>query len=182
VKTLFKGFLIGCLVGAVMAFSDGALAAEESVPIDASPQAVEAAYEAVRNGDATPVISLKETAEAMLVKLINAATQTGEFIADQIPIVIKELLTYYTALYVVCMLAGALLLLTAWKLLLYTIKRDRELAEAAGYYDGYWWFMLFAIIPLTVVAGFLLVEIVNLLKITLAPRVWLIEYAASLVK
>lgn len=162
-------------------------AADQPVPIDASPQAVEAAYQAVRAGDAVPVTTLKQTAEVLLVKLINGAVATGEFLADQIPIVVKELLVWKTTYYAARVVFGIGLLVSAWTLLQYTIKKhrlwqDKSTRPANRYYDGEWWFLLFAIVPLTGLGIWHLSYFWWLLQITLAPRVWLIEYAASLVK
>jgi hypothetical protein len=156
-----------------------------SIAVDTSPAAVEAAYQAVRQGDATPVASLKDTAESLLVRLINAAVSTGEFIADQIPIVIKELMSYYTALYVF----KALLCLPFFYLGYWMFSRiTRQFTNKEGVYDpdtsrgdfvGVRWF---ALVPYVVGMAVFVCAIPPLLKITLAPRVWLIEYAASLVK
>jgi hypothetical protein len=149
--------------------------ANTSITVDTSPAAVEAAYAAVRAGDATPVASLKETAETMLVKLINAATTTGDFIVDQIPIVIKELLAFNTAKYVVFIVFGVALLVL-WGLVLRTIwllrdEIDRVMCSLLSCF--------FLGVPALAIFG---CNLLNLLKITFAPRVWLIEYAASLVK
>jgi hypothetical protein len=160
-------------------------AAEESIQVDTSPQAIEAAYQAVRAGDAVPQVSLKETADALLIKLINVATATGEFIADQVPIVIKELLRYYIALH----LFKALLCIPFFYFGYWIFTRITQFcSDKNGKYDPYhrgsdyagirW----LALIPHTIGIAILVTHIPPLLKITLAPRVWLIEYAASLVK
>lgn len=167
-------------------FAGRLFAADQSVPIDTSPQAVEAAYQAVRAGDAVPVATLKQTAEGLLVKLINAATVAGDFLADQIPQVVRELLLYNTAYYTfLCLLGIAMALLGLygsnkyWKF--YISLPVKYSASCTTRQD---------VIPLphlawgAFVPGFVMFlgNIDDLLKITLAPRVWLIEYAASLVK
>jgi hypothetical protein len=146
------------------------LAADESVPIDTSQQAVEAAYQAVRAGDAVPVATLKQTAEGLLVKLINGAVATGEFLADQVPIVIKELIAWKTASYaatiVISILAAGI---CGW--LMY---KDLTDWDSVGIF-------LFSGMAGLISVIIMVVNVFNLLQITLAPRVWLIEYAASLV-
>lgn len=154
---------------------------DTSIKVDSSPQAVEAAYKAVREGTAEKVVTLKDTAETMLVKLINAATATGEFIADQLPIVIRELITYYTAVQVL-LVAVTVLVIGLGCLFFHVITNNyTKDGEYKPGYDGTglrWW----ALVPWALGSVGLVASVVGLLKITLAPRVWLIEYAASLVK
>ncbi len=152
----------------------------DDIKVDTSPQAVEAAYQQVRQGDALHVADLKETAEGLLVKLINAAVATGDFIADQIPIVIKELLTYYTALYAFRVALCLPFIYLGWWMFTRITKRfSKDGKYAPEKCEGLRWFCL---LPFGVALVICIAMIPNLLMITLAPRVWLIEYAASLVK
>lgn len=117
--------------------------------------------------------TLKEQATSMLQSLINAATQAGDFIKDQIPLVIQELLAYNTAYY-----AAWVVICLAWCIFV-TIKvwpwAVKEADASDGFSFGCYALTMVPIIP-AVICAF------SLLKITLAPRVWLIEYAAGLVK
>jgi hypothetical protein len=130
------------------------------------------------------VQDLKTQATAMLQQLITAATQTGEFIKEQVPLVIRELLAFNIALRIAQIVAGLFLVVVAALWLRYGLKLHKAAREAPGYYDGAWGFG--ALVPwgiATGVAGMMLVQgTIDLLKLTLAPRVWLIEYAAALVK
>jgi hypothetical protein len=136
---------------------------------------------------AEKVPGLKETAEGMLVSLINKATQAGDFVADQIPIVIKELLLFnavniglHTFLGLAIMLTGV----PSWR---WASKYYKSLPEEGDSYKtsqhdvgpSPW-------IPscVLIVFGFWIFWswVDDFLKIVFAPRVWLIEYAASLVK
>ena len=46
----------------------------------------------------TTVPAIKDQAAEVLQSLISSATQAGDFIKDQVPLVIKELLLFNTAL------------------------------------------------------------------------------------
>lgn len=120
--------------------------------------------------------TLKDRAIEMLGSLIDAATQAGEFIKGQVPMVIRELLVYHTALYVFWVIAMAALTTASVLWLRHCFKKHKSweddwmMAAVPGWILG----------PIGVV-GFC-VAITNLMQITLAPRVWLIEYAAGLVR
>jgi hypothetical protein len=123
--------------------------------------------------------ALKERAVDMLASLIDSATQAGDFIKDQIPLVIQELLAYHTALYVLGIVSGigALVGIVFW--VRFCMRRHAK--------DPHWssWDMA-GVFPSFLFGGpaliVLAMSVTSLLKITLAPRVWLIEYAAGLVR
>jgi hypothetical protein len=125
------------------------------------------------------VDSLKEQAYEMLSALISAATQAGDFIKDQIPLVIQELLAFNTVKYAVLVVVGAAVTAVGVFWIRYCLKKYEEA-------DDEWSDWNFATIPGFVAAPIgvtiLVVYVVSLLKITIAPRVWLIEYAAELVR
>lgn len=164
----------------------------DDIKVDTSPQAIEAAYQSVRAGDALPVVSLKDTAEGLLVKLINAATAAGDFIADQIPQVIKELLVFNTAMEVFLILVFSIpfwLGLGFWHLINKAYATDGKWEKNQSRYGGIpCWPESYSIRWIPIIVGVIISTIgitihgVELLKLLLAPRVWLIEYAASLVK
>lgn len=120
--------------------------------------------------------TLKEQATQMLQSLIVSATEAGDFIKEQMPLVIKELLAFNTAKYALyCIIA--LVFLSAYGIYLrkyfkkeYPKDHEDGIAIVGGVFSmiGTCFFFIEGLIPL--------------LQITLAPRVWLIEYAASLVK
>lgn len=118
--------------------------------------------------------SFQELALDTLKGLIESATQAGDFIKGQIPLVIQELLNFNTALFaagLAASIAGAVCTVLAVR---WALRKD----------DGDW---TFAALMIGMIGGIASVvgiccNIVPLLKITLAPRVWLIEYAAGLVR
>jgi hypothetical protein len=133
------------------------------------------------------VASLKQTAEQLLIKLINAATAAGEFIVEEIPLVIKELLRFHTMYYTWLCALGFLFILTAYFITKTMLAWQARLpSRDYDNVDKRDWPR-----PLVFTAGLILyipgiciftAWFPSLLKITLAPRVWLIEYAANLVR
>jgi hypothetical protein len=121
----------------------------------------------------------KEQALGVLKSLIEAATQAGDFIKDQIPLVIQELLAFNTAKYVLFVVVSVAALTASVFWIRYCFKRYKAA-------NDHWSEWNLATIPgfvlLPVGAAALVASTVNLLQITLAPRVWLIEYAAALVR
>lgn len=128
------------------------------------------------------VTALKERAEQMLIDIIDKATQAGAFALDQIPILIKELLVWNAAFHAV-LVATALGIagvgLAAYRAITRIYTEKGVYAPPYSVVGMRW----FAVVP-CVGVGFILFmcNFLSLLKIILAPRVWLIEYAADLVK
>lgn len=122
--------------------------------------------------------SLKEQAFMMLRDLIGAATRAGDFISEQVPLVIQELIRLYTVGYTVALVAGVSVLVA----LPFWIRFLSRKASESSYDDSYDAAMaasaLFGVLALILSVW----AFVGLLQITLAPRVWLIEYAVGLAK
>ena len=132
--------------------------------------------------------SLKEMAEGLLVTLIEKATQAGEFVADQIPLVIRELLLFNAVSLAVVTGIGIALFcfggylgskLLEWQSTLPSEYTCREATKHDWPRPVVWMISCGLCTP-----GFFIfiLNVDDLLKITLAPRVWLIEYAAQLVR
>jgi hypothetical protein len=131
--------------------------------------------------------TLRDTAEQALIGLIQSVADAAAFLKGEIPIAVQELLTYYAvwnALQVVCILAVVIGFWFAWfrKALPWARRTQDRVFDTLSQHP-------FFIIPSS---GALAVSCLAMagafgalsefLKITLAPRIWLIEYAASLVK
>lgn len=115
--------------------------------------------------------SIANTAHQLLLKLIEAATETGQFIAEQIPDVIQQLLLYNLILHLI--LFFVFLPLTSfcvfWMHKVFTDKWDSESLP----------------ICMIILLGSGLGTMYNAtmaIKIWIAPKVWLLEYAADLIK
>lgn len=115
---------------------------------------------------------LEQLAEQTLIKLINVATDTGEFIKDQVPLVIKELLVYNTITYSIILgICVALLLASIWLGIIFHHESDGFVWVGVSAFNG------ILTLPFGIFEG-----LFPLIKIMTAPRVWLIEYAANLVR
>ena len=105
--------------------------------------------------------------EEELVKLIN---ETKVFVSGELPDVIEQLLLWHNFKYASFVLLGCLLIVAAYKLHKMLVDTDGEdafnyVAPAALGVIGLVWSI---------------VSFANLLKIWLAPKVYLLEYAATL--
>lgn len=131
---------------------------------------------------------LKEAGTQALLGIIESVTTAANFLKGEIPIAVQELLTYYTAWYVVALtlwlLVGALGI-GLWRYM----RSERCLSrfpESAAYHTDQNDLMFYSWILFTAgIAAILLPSLYYLpkvLKITLAPRIWLIEYATNLVR
>ncbi len=133
-----------------------------------------------------PVPSLSDQAATVLQSLIKAATEAGDFIKGQVPLVIQELLAYNTAMYAVyavVWLALAVGLVVVWRKTILVYGRGKAGSNYTNYDEpGFCIPTIIGLAALVLLVLSLVDTVANLLKITLAPRVWLIEYAASLAK
>lgn len=118
-------------------------------------------------------------AEQVLINMIDKAAEIGSAAVDEIPLVVQELLMWKFADSIILCLGGILLALF-W---LWLYKKVYNFYSKDGDFElihhpeiTFLLFTIFGWIPVF--------EMVNLdwLKIWLAPRVYLLEYAASLVK
>ena len=127
---------------------------------------------------ATTTETIAQTANEVLRNLIDAAASTGDFLKEQIPDVIQQLLTYN--------LVYSLVMLGVWAFLLtvgnYALYRLEKWMVNTGNEE-------LLLIPLVVGTINTFVSITNFtsnaniaLKIWLAPKIYLLEYASNLVK
>lgn len=124
--------------------------------------------------------TLINKANEMLIGIINAATQAADFIKGEIPKVIQEMITYYSVYYGLLTAVGVALLII-WivmtlKVYRYNVKTNWG-EEGIVVFMGFWGAL--GSIPGAVL---FLSNVGDFLKVTLAPRLWLLEYAANLVK
>jgi uncharacterized membrane protein YidH (DUF202 family) len=149
------------------------------------------AIDVARAEEAVPAVevempTMKEMATGVLKSIIEAAAAAKDFLSTEIPLVIQELLTYYTALYAAYAVLGVVLIVVGvlWHRKWWKVYCDAEDAtrRADRYTDNSGWACLaIAGLLITSIPGlFLMYNVVALLKITLAPRIWLIEYARNL--
>lgn len=116
----------------------------------------------------------QELFESALAQIIEDATTVREFVIDQTPSIITEVLEYNTAaIWIRAVLALGICCL---------LPKFTNLTKRAYQNDDGVTFIWGSLAGATGVAGPIMfyTELFEALKITLAPRLWLIEYAAEL--
>ncbi len=130
--------------------------------------------------------TLKETANNLLVSIISGATQAVDFLKGEIPLVIKELLLFNAVMLWAAVILGLGLVIFAIIWLIRGLKKAQEINKGLRGLDTKDGPYIIAILPAlgASVTGlvFFFCNIAGALKLTLAPRIWLIEYAADLVR
>lgn len=127
-----------------------------------------------------------EAIAKVLETALTGLQKTGEFVVEQAPDLVRQLILYKTATYAVALLFGLILLSITLVSIRKLLKaRKAYIASRSGYADASAYELPAALIGLVGGgSGLALISTntFNLIKITLAPRVWLLEYAASLVR
>jgi hypothetical protein len=132
---------------------------------------------------------LANQALAALQGIINTAIQVGDFVKGQFPQVIHELLTYNMWLQGLNMFICAAIWGASWKFNRYCVAtaaiKEKKLDKYDCYRDTTGWYVAAWGPPLVASVCALLAFVIALkefILILFAPRVWLIEYAANLMK
>ena len=125
----------------------------------------------------------KQLAE-ILKKGLETAEQTGNFIVEQAPDLIRQLLIWKTVEYAVIVSIGIALLIFFFK---WTKKVGREMKEKDYDFEDYF---MDSFANIMIALGYLSAFIVgiimigdnlqNLIQIVFAPKIYLIEYTAKL--
>ena len=122
---------------------------------------------------------MKATIEAAIRELLSAVQTGADFAKEQIPLILQEKLTYdlYKALFSIAF--WLLLGVAAYIWCAFWVKRAKaEYNDSAGYY-------LLAGIPITIAAIIALIVIpdcvLTVLQISIAPRLYLLEWLRGLV-
>lgn len=119
---------------------------------------------------------------------LDTAKATGTFVVEQAPDVVQQLVLYKTVEYTVWSVIPAVgaVCLSCKAVQLYRKAAEKVKKSSSNFttvddFSEFWFSMLSgsASVILSLIAA---THITWLLKITLAPKVWLLEYAASLVK
>lgn len=129
-----------------------------------------------------------EAIASALEAALRAAETTGTFVVEQAPDVIQQLLLFSTVKFGVIAAAatcGSIIAgISAGKLF---SAADKLAENSEKYYAtaddfGEFWAGLFLVAASIVLGAAAACNSLSFLKITLAPKVWLLEYAASLIK
>lgn len=116
-----------------------------------------------------------------LAGAIDAVKTTGNFVVEQAPDLIRQLLLYNTVMLSAWVLLGVVVLIATGLIVRKAWKWEKTLRggdSGVGLALGGISFVIGGILGCTLIFG----HISELIKIVLAPKIWLLEYAASLVK
>jgi hypothetical protein len=124
--------------------------------------------------------ALVAKAEEAMVGVLDTFIKAKDFAIEQAPDVIQQLLVWKTCYHVVYLVLGAAMLLSLIKMIPVCNKAWKDPKNTSDFV-GVGSTLYVACIGFI---GFLVFfyHLEKLLQITLAPKIWLIEYAASLVK
>jgi hypothetical protein len=122
---------------------------------------------------------MKETDEQLakiLSKGLEAATQSSNFIIDQAPDLIKQLITYKTIESAVFLLVSAIAMYFIGKIIYKDCKKAKywEDANPAILFGG-------SILFIVLVICFY-INLSHLIQLIFAPKIFLIQYASKLIK
>lgn len=125
---------------------------------------------------------LSKTANDLLVKMIDVTVESVsdvvEFSKQQIPDIIHQLLVWKIAESIVWLVLGALIMFTgAW-----VTNRFRERMNEDEASSGTICQIIVTIVTAFIGICMIVSNLLDVLYIWLAPKVWLIEYAADLIK
>ena len=129
---------------------------------------------------------MKENAiEQLGQKLLGYINATEDFLVAELPGFVSEILTYYTSVYAITVTIGTILLAFGIrfvkKAIYHNTKCQKLLDGWAEHFNLAWIYgisgglftLMGIIIPLA--------NVFSLIKITVAPKLWLLEYARTLI-
>lgn len=114
-----------------------------------------------------------------LEKTGNLVDKSVDMVMEQAPILMQEVLHWYFAYNLILFILG-LIVLIAIAVIDYKLIKWEQSDRSDK--DGFGYFVSFMFSVITIPLTFLILINLTWLKIYIAPRLWLIEYAASLVK
>ena len=125
----------------------------------------------------------KQLAE-VLKKGLETAEKTGNFIVEQAPDLIRQLLIWKTVEYSVCVIIGISLIVYFYR---WTKKVAKEIKENEDNFEDYFVgsianvFITFGQLTFLIIGMILIAEnLQELIQIVFAPKIYLIEYSAKL--
>lgn len=128
---------------------------------------------------------LQNALTQLLNKAVKATEAGAEFLSQEIPDVVMQLLIWHGVYNFILFIIGVVVLITIFCIDHNVGKRLYNLCEREGEFDSFWFLyvgmgsvgrVFFYGIPLDLLIN------VQWLQIWIAPKVWLIEYASKLVK
>lgn len=117
----------------------------------------------------------KSIVDNFMVEMGNLLKSAKDFTVEQAPQVAKEILHYNLASCIVWLILGIAGGIATWKFCMWIAKKGEDDSDYNGFY-------MLAAIPAIVSMLILESNAMEIVKIYLAPRLYLIEYFADLVK
>jgi hypothetical protein len=133
---------------------------------------------------------LIQRAEEVLLDMVNKAAEIGSAAVDEIPLVVQELLTWHFYNSLILWLAGVLFTVL-WVTFVVKLWKDGSKLMNNDYkptqikrdlWGDEWGWLVYSTIIGSVVSFAWLLNQTDWLKILVAPRLYLLEYAAQLIK
>lgn len=125
-------------------------------------------------------VGIEAVLEDALIGMIDTATDAKDFLASEIPEVIGQLLMWHAAESVIFMISGVAAVYASWRVF---VKARPAYQEASNGYDIW---HIFAQIGHVVVGFFGILAFVlhlsRFAQILIAPKLYLIEYAAQIIR
>lgn len=123
---------------------------------------------------------IETTINEILHKAVDAAASTGDFLKGQIPDICKELINYTIAMDIICIILPIVAIFFCYKAV---FKWTDQRCDSHGYWETDKCAAVFvsAVILMIGIPTFI-VSLCELIKVIFAPKIFLLEYAAQLIK
>ena len=127
---------------------------------------------------------MKETDRQLaeiLKKGLEAAEKTGNFVVEQAPDLIQQLIVWKTCEYIFFIIISIAFMFSLYKWHKSAMKRYDNYDNFCGKIESFI-YGVYAIVVILIFGIALFKSFFDLIQILLAPKIWLIEYAANLIK
>ena len=122
----------------------------------------------------------KQLAE-ILKKGLEAAEKTVNFVVEQAPDLIQQLIVWKTCEYIFLIIISIAFMFSLYKWHKSAMKRYDDFNDFCNKSE-FFIYCIYAIVVIIIFGIALFSSFFDLLHILLAPKIWLIEYAANLIK
>ena len=127
---------------------------------------------------------MKETDQQLaeiLKKGLEAAEKTGNFVVEQAPDLIQQLIVWKTCEYIFLILISIAFMFSLYKWHKSAMKRYDDFDDFCDKIE-FFIYCIYSIVVISIFGIALFTSFFNLIQILLAPKIWLIEYASQLIK